>query len=110
VGSVGVRLGAASVAPLRGRCWLSLRRLGGNVYLPRDWALGVTPGERLVHLSATPLHIITPAVPARAAHTDARYVSESMPSVVANAIIHNERVSRATRMGSGSGISGREDT
>jgi hypothetical protein len=99
VGAVGVRLGAASVAPLRGRCCLSTRRLGGNVYLPRDWALGVTPGERLVFLSATPLHIYTPAVPARVANTDARDVPESMPSVVASTIMHNERLSRATHMG-----------
>src|ERR1700758_4755922 len=63
VGAVGVRLGAASVAPLRGGCLSSTRRLGGNVYLPRDRALGVTSGERHVPLSATPLHVVTPAVP-----------------------------------------------
>jgi hypothetical protein len=63
VGAVGVRLGEASITPLRGRCCSSTRRLGGNVYLPRDRALGVTPGERHVPLSATPLHILTPAVP-----------------------------------------------
>jgi hypothetical protein len=63
VGAVGVRLGAASVAPVRGRCLSSRRRLGGNVYLPRDRALSVTPGERHVPLSATPLHIFTPAAP-----------------------------------------------
>ena len=61
--AVGVRLGEASVPPMRGRCCSSTRRLGGNVYLPRDRALGVTPGERHVPLSATPLHILTPAVP-----------------------------------------------
>ena len=63
MGPVGVTLVAASVAPIRGRCCSSTRRLGGNVYLPRDRALGVTPGERHVPLSATPLHILTPAVP-----------------------------------------------
>ena len=111
MGAVGVRLGAASVAPLRGRCLISTRRLGGNVYLPRDRALGVTPGERQVPLSATPLHnIFTPAVPARTANTDVRDVPESMPCVAASAITHNERVSQATHMGSGSGESGPEDT
>jgi hypothetical protein len=63
MGAVGVRLGTASVAPMRGRCCSSTRRLGGNVYLPRDRALGVTPGERHVPLSATPLHIVTSVVP-----------------------------------------------
>ena len=63
MGAVGVKLGTASVASLRGGCWSSRRRLGGNVYLPRDRALGVTPGERHVPLSATPLHIFTLAVP-----------------------------------------------
>src|ERR1700722_18152983 len=63
VGAVGVKLGAASVVPMRGGCCSSTRRLGGNVYLPRDRALGITPGERHVPLSATPLHIVTPAVP-----------------------------------------------
>src|SRR5580692_3292942 len=63
VGAVGVRLGAASVAPLRGRCLSSRRRLGGNVYLPGDRALSITPGERLVPLSFAPLHIFTPAAP-----------------------------------------------
>src|ERR1700723_2366541 len=63
VGAVGVKLGAASLAPMRGGCCSSTRRLGGNVYLPRVRALGVTPGERHVPLSATPLHIVTLAVP-----------------------------------------------
>ena len=63
MGAVGVKLIAASMAPVRGRCCSSARRLGGNVYLPRDRALGVTPGERYVPLSATPLHIVCPAVP-----------------------------------------------
>src|ERR1700727_2315604 len=63
MGAVGVKLGEASIAPLRGGCCSSTRRLGGNVYLPRDRALGVTPGERHVPLSATPLHIVTPVVP-----------------------------------------------
>ena len=115
MGPVGVTLDAASVAPLRGRCWISTRRLGGNVYLPRDRALGVTPGERLVPLSATPLHTFTPAVPARTVNTDIPDVLESMPSVAASQIMHHERLSRATRMGSGSGklvgsAAGREDT
>ena len=55
MGAVGVRLGAASVAPMRGRCCSSTRRLGGNVYLPRDRALGVTPGERHVPLERHPV-------------------------------------------------------
>jgi hypothetical protein len=63
MGAVGVKLGTASVAPMRGRCCSSTRRLGGNVYLPRDRALGVTPGERHVPLSATPLHIGPSVVP-----------------------------------------------
>jgi hypothetical protein len=63
VGAVGVKLGAASVVPLRGGCCSSTRRLGGNVYLPRDRALGITSGERYVPLSATPLHTSTQAVP-----------------------------------------------
>src|SRR3984885_13725 len=63
VGAVGVKLGAASVGPVRGRRWASRRRLGGNVYLPRDRALSVTPGERYVPLSATPQHIFTSAAP-----------------------------------------------
>ncbi len=63
MGAVGVKLFKASIAPLRGGCCSSTRRLGGNVYLPRDRALGVTPGERQVPLSATPLHIVPPAVP-----------------------------------------------
>ena len=63
MGAVGVRLGAASIAPVRGGCCSSTRRLGGNVYLPRVRALGVTPGERHVPLDATLLHILTPAVP-----------------------------------------------
>jgi hypothetical protein len=54
VGAVGVRLGTALDVPLRDRCWPSTRRLGGNVYLPREWAFGFTPGERCVPLSATP--------------------------------------------------------
>jgi len=62
VGLVGVRLDEASAAPQRGGCWSSTRRLGGNVYLPREWAFGFTPGERLVLLSATPQYIITSAV------------------------------------------------
>ena len=61
MGAFGVRLGAASIAPIRGRCCSSTRRLGGNVYLPRDRALGVTPGERQLPLSVTPLHI-SPAI------------------------------------------------
>jgi hypothetical protein len=62
MGAVGVKLIAASMAPVRGECCSSARRLGGNVYLPRDRALGVTPGERHVPLSATPWHISTLAV------------------------------------------------
>jgi homoserine kinase len=54
VDPVGVRLCGASTAPLRGGCWSSTRRLGGNVYLPREWAFGFTPGEHHVPLSATP--------------------------------------------------------
>ena len=65
MGAVGVTLYAALDVPLRGRCWSSTRRLGGNVYLPREWAFGFTPGERLVPLSATPHYIITSAVPGR---------------------------------------------
>jgi len=65
VGLVGVRLDEASIAPQRGGCWSSTRRLGGNVYLPREWAFGFTPGEHLVPLSATPHYIITSAVPGR---------------------------------------------
>ena len=65
MGLVGVRLEEASIAPQRGGCWSSTRRLGGNVYLPREWAFGFTPGERLVPLSATPHYIITSAVPGR---------------------------------------------
>ena len=52
VGAVGVRLGTALVAPPRGRCWSSTVHLGGNVYLPREWAFGFTPGEQCVPLSA----------------------------------------------------------
>ena len=52
MGAVGVRLGTALDVPLRGRCWSSTRRLGGNVYLPREWAFGFTPEEQLVPLSA----------------------------------------------------------
>ena len=54
MGAVGVTLYAALDVPLRGRCWSSTRRLGGNVYLPREWAFGFTPGEHCVPLSATP--------------------------------------------------------
>ena len=63
MGAVGVKLCTASTAPQRGGCCSSTRRLGGNVYLPRDRALGVTPGERHVPLSATPLNIVMSAVP-----------------------------------------------
>ena len=63
MGPVGVSLVTASTVPVRGGCCSSTRRLGGNVYLPRDRALGVTPGERQVPLSATPLHISTLVVP-----------------------------------------------
>ena len=87
MGAVGVRLGAASIAPMRGGCCSSTRRLGGNVYLPRDRALGVTPGERHVPLSATPLHIFTPAVPERVRKTDKRDVPTEMSSVVASGIM-----------------------
>ena len=76
MGSVGVRLGTALVAPLRGGCWSSTDYLGGNLYLPREWAFGFTPGEQRVPLSAALL----------------------------------KRVSRAMRIGSGSGEPGREDT
>ena len=72
MGAVGVKLSAASMAPVRGGCCSSARRLGGNVYLPRDRALGVTPGERHVPLSATPLHSSTQAVPEQAVNTDKR--------------------------------------
>ncbi len=70
MGAVGVRLCEASIAPLRGGCWPSTRRLGGNVYLPREWAFGFTPGERRVPLSATPSDIFVAATPERAVDTD----------------------------------------
>ena len=41
VGSTGVRLGAASDAPVRGRCWCGAPLSGGNVYQPRQWLLGI---------------------------------------------------------------------
>ena len=63
MGAVGVKLCAASIVPLRGECCSSTRRLGGNVYLPRDRALGVTPGERYVSLSATPVAHAMQVVP-----------------------------------------------
>jgi hypothetical protein len=61
VGAVGVRLGEALDAPLRGRCWSSTRNLGGNVYLPSEWVFGFIPGEHRVPLSATPFDIVTTA-------------------------------------------------
>src|ERR1700722_1771008 len=63
VGAVGVKLGAASLAPMRGGCWSSRRRLGGNVFLPRERALRVERGERYAPLSASPLLIFPPAAP-----------------------------------------------
>jgi hypothetical protein len=76
VGAVGVRLGTALVAPAGGGCWSSTDHLGGNVYLPGEWASGFTLGEQRVPLRAALF----------------------------------ERVSRAMRIGSGSGEPGREDT
>lgn len=63
MGAVGVRLGTALDVPLRGRCWSSTRRLGGNVYLPREWAFGFTPGEHCVSLSATPFASVATEAP-----------------------------------------------
>jgi len=63
VGAVGVKLGAALDVPLRDRCWPSTRRLGGNVYLPSEWAFGFTSGEHRVPLSATPFDIVMTAAP-----------------------------------------------
>jgi len=93
MGAVGVRLGEALEAPLRGRCWSSRCRLGGNVYLPRVWAFGFTQGEHGALLSATPFDI----VPAEAAETGGRYgqmrAPGGKPSIDASGIMHNERVS-----------------
>jgi len=41
VSSFGVKLGAASSAPIRGGCWCATPLLGGNVYQPRQWLLGI---------------------------------------------------------------------
>ena len=65
MGPVGVRLDEASTAPQRGGCWSSTRRLGGNVYLPREWAFGFAPGEHHVLLSVTPFYSFMSAVPGR---------------------------------------------
>ena len=56
MGLPGVKLDAASVAPPQGGCCSSTRHLGGNVYLPREWAFGITPGEQPVPLRGTPFH------------------------------------------------------
>ena len=56
VGLPGVKLDAASVAPPQGGCCSSTRHLGGNVYLPREWAFGITPGDQPVPLCGTPFH------------------------------------------------------
>ena len=85
MGAFGVTLVAASTAPMRGRCCSSTRRLGGNVYLPRGRTLGVTPGERHVPLSATPLHISS-AIPRRFVVTNSSDAPEWMSSVVASEI------------------------
>ena len=62
MGAVGVRLGTALVAPLRGRCWSSTDHLGGNVYLPREWAFGYTPGEHRISLSAAQFERVSRAM------------------------------------------------
>src|ERR1700690_3316163 len=110
VGVVGVKLGAASVVSLRGGCWSSRRRLGGNVYLPRDRALSVTPGERYVLLSATPQHMFTPAAPETGrAHGQTRRAGVDAER---SRNLHHEqmRVSRAMRSGLAPRNPGREDT
>ena len=110
VGAVGVRLGAASVAPLWGRCLSSTRRLGGNVYLPRGRALSVTPGERHVPLSATPLHIFMSAAPETGrAHGQTRRAGVDAER---SRNLHHEqmRVLRVLRSGLTPRNPGREDT
>jgi len=110
VGAVGVRLGAASVASVWGGCWSSRRRLGGNVYLPRDRALSVTPGERYVPLSATPQHIFTPA--ARQTGRAHGHTRRAGVDAERSRNLHHEqmRVLRAMRSGLTPRNPGREDT
>ena len=110
MGAVGVRLGAASIAPMRGGCCSSTRRLGGNVYLPRDRALGVTPGERHVPLSATPLHIFTSAVPERVRKNGQTRRADGVVERSCERSHALVRVSRAIRIGLAQANRGREDT
>lgn len=99
MGAVGVKLGAASTAPSRGGCWSSTRRLGGNVYLPREWAFGYTQGERLVPLSATPFTSSRRRLPVTGTGHGTTRSGEVGAELDASEIMHNERVSRRCESG-----------
>lgn len=58
--TAGVRVGAASVAPLRAGAGHPHVTWGGNVYLPKEWAFGITPGERPVPLRGSPFQTSPP--------------------------------------------------
>jgi len=60
VRTAGVKVGTASVAPLRAGAGHRHVTWGGNVYLPRDWAFGITPGERPVPLCGSPFQTSPP--------------------------------------------------
>ena len=58
--TAGVKLDAASVAPLRAGAGHPHVTWGGSVYLPREWAFGITPGECLVPLRGSPFQTSPP--------------------------------------------------
>ena len=58
--TAGVKISTASVAPLRAGAGHPHVTWGGNVYLPREWAFGITPGERLVPLRGSPFQTSPP--------------------------------------------------
>jgi len=60
VRTAGVKVGTASVASLRAGAGHPHVTWGGNVYLPRDWAFGITPGERPVPLCGSPFQTSPP--------------------------------------------------
>ena len=58
--TAGVKLDAASVAPVRAGAGHPHVTWGGNVYLPSEWAFGITPGERPVPLRGSPFQTSPP--------------------------------------------------